>query len=53
MIKALRKAIMTKSRLQSVYLKTRGSKNWERYRKQRNFTNLLKKQKTITLVIKI
>ena len=47
MTKALRKAIMTRSRLKNVYLKTRNSKNWENYKKQRNFcTNLLKKTKS-------
>ena len=46
MTKALRKAIMTRSRLKNAYLKTRNSKNWENYKKQRNFcTNLLKKNK--------
>ena len=29
MTKALRKAIMTRSRLKNVYLKTQNSKNWE------------------------
>ena len=38
---------MTRSRLKNVYLKTRNSKNWENYKKQRNFcTNLLKKTKS-------
>ena len=47
MTKALRKAIMTRSRLKNAYLKTRNSKNWENYKKQRNFcTNLLKKTKS-------
>ena len=47
MTKALRKAIMTRSRLQNAYLKTRNSKNWENYKKQRNFCiNLLKKTKS-------
>ena len=32
--KALRKAIMTTSRLKNAYLKTRNSKNWEKYKKQ-------------------
>ena len=47
MTKALRKALMTRSRLKNAYLKTRNSKNWENYKKQRNFcTNLLKKTKS-------
>ena len=38
---------MTRSRLKNAYLKTRSSKNWENYKKQRNFcTNLLKKTKS-------
>ena len=38
---------MTTSRLKNVYLKTRNSKNWEKYKKQRNFgTNLLEKTKS-------
>ena len=41
MTKALRKAIMTRSRLKNAYLKTRNSKNWENYKKQRNFVNTL------------
>ena len=46
MTKALRKAIMTRSRFKNAYLKTRNGKNWENYKKQRNFyTNLLKKTK--------
>ena len=47
MTKALRKAIMTRSRLKNAYLKTRNSKNWENYKKQKIFcTNLLKKTKS-------
>ena len=38
MTKALRKAIMTRSRLKNAYLKTPNSKNWENYKKQRNFS---------------
>ena len=46
MTKALRKAIMARSLLKNAYLKTRNSKNWGNYKKQRNFcTNLLKKTK--------
>ena len=47
MTKALRKAIMIRSRLKNAYLKTRNSKNWESHKKQRNFcTNLFKKTKS-------
>ena len=47
MTKALRKAIVIRSRLKIAYLKTRNSKNWENYKNQRNFcTNLLKKSKS-------
>ena len=49
MTKALRKAIMTTSRLKNAYLKTWNfkCKNWENYKEQRNFcTNLLKKTKS-------
>ena len=46
MTKALRKAIMTRSRLKNAYLKTRNSKNWENYKKQGDFcTNLTQKIK--------
>ena len=49
--KALRKAIMTRSRLKNTYLKTRNNKKWKNYKKQRNIcTNLLKK-KVNTFVI--
>ena len=45
--KALRKVIMTSSRLKSAYLKTRNSENWKNYKKQRNFcTNLFKKTRS-------
>ena len=38
---------MSYCRLKNVYLKTRNSKNWENYKKERNFyTNLLKKTKS-------
>ena len=47
MTKALRKAIMARSRLKNAYLKTGNSKNWENYKKQRNFcTDLLKKTRS-------
>ena len=46
MNKALRKAIMTRSRFKNIYLKTRNNENWDKYKKQRNFcTNLLRKTK--------
>ena len=46
MKKALRKAIMTKSRLKSIYLKNQNTTNWNNYKSQRNFcTNLLRKTK--------
>ena len=47
MTKALKKVIMTRSRFKKAYLKTRNSKNWENYKRKRNFcTNLLKKTKS-------
>ena len=46
MNKALRKAIMTRSRLINIYLKTRNNENWDKYKKQGLFcTNLLRKTK--------
>ena len=46
MTKALRKAIMTRSRLKSIYLKNQNTTNWNNYKSQRNFcTNLLRKTK--------
>ena len=43
MTKALRKAIMQRSRLKNIYYKTRNAENWNSYKKQRNFcTNLLR-----------
>ena len=46
MTKALRKAIMTRSRLNNIYLKNRNEENWVNYKRQRNFcTNLLRKTK--------
>jgi len=42
--RALRKAIMRRSRLRTVYLKSRNDSDWQAYREQRNFvTNLNKK----------
>ena len=46
MNKALTKAIMTRSRLKNIYLKTRNNENWDKCKKQINFcTNLLRKTK--------
>ena len=46
MTKALRKAIMTRSRLNNIYLKNGNEENWVNYKRQRNFcTNLLRKTK--------
>ena len=46
MTKALRKAIMTKSRLKTVYLKNQNTTNWNYYKYQRNLCpNLLRKTK--------
>ena len=42
MNKALRKAIMTRSILKNIYVKTRNNENWDKYKKQRNFcTNFI------------
>ena len=44
MTKALRKGIMTRSRLLNEFNLKRNQSNWEKYKKQRNFcTTLLKK----------
>ena len=44
MTKALRKAIMTRSRLKNIYLKSRNEENRVNYKRQQNFcTNLLRK----------
>ena len=46
MTKALRKAIMTRSRLKNIYNKKRSYENWDKYKKQRNFcVKLLRKTK--------
>ena len=46
MTKALRKAIMTRSRLKNIYNKKRSYDNWDKYKKQRNFCmKLLRKTK--------
>ena len=46
MTKALRKAIMTRSSLKNIYLKSRNEENWVNYKRQRNFcTNFLRKAK--------
>ena len=47
MSKALRKAIMHRSKLKNIYNKCRTEDNWANYKKQRNFSvNLLRKTKT-------
>ena len=47
MIKTLRKAIMHRSRLKNMYIRKRNDKDWEVYKKQRNFcVDLLRKTKT-------
>ena len=46
MTKALRKAIMTRSRIKYVYLENRNTFYWNNYKYQQNFcTNLLRKTK--------
>ena len=46
MSKALRKAIMMRSRMKNLYLKNKTDLNWSNYKTQRNFcTNLLRKTK--------
>ena len=46
MTKALRKAIMKRSRLKSIYNKKRSYENWDKYKKQRKFCmKLLRKTK--------
>ena len=46
MTKALWKAIMTRSKLKNIYLKSRNEKNWVNYKRKRIFcTNLLRKTK--------
>ena len=47
MTKALRKTIMTRSKLKTVYLKNQNTTNWNNFKHQRNFcTNLLRKTKS-------
>ena len=47
MTKTLRKAIMHRSRLKNIYIRKRNDKNWENYKKQRNFcVDLLCQTKT-------
>ena len=42
MTTALPKAIMTRSRLKNIYLKSQNEENWVKYKRQHNFcTNLL------------
>ena len=51
MTKTLRK-IMHRSRLKNIFIRKRNDKNWENYKKQRNFcVDLLRKTKTDTLKI--
>ena len=46
MAKALRKAIMTRSRLKNIYNKKRSYDNWDKYKKQKkNCVKLLRKTK--------
>ena len=52
MSKALRKAIMMRSRMKNLYLKNKSDLNWSNYKTQRNFcTNLLRKTKKSTFQI--
>ena len=37
MMKVLRKAIMTRSRLKNIYNKKKSDSNWDKYKKQRIF----------------
>ena len=56
MTKALRKAIMTRSRLKKVYLKNQNTTKWSNYKYQRNFcTNLLNlgKKSNLSFLIKV
>ena len=51
MSKALRKAIMVRSKPKNKYNKNRPEENWDSYEKQRNFcVNLLRKTKRTTLM---
>ena len=46
MTKALRKAIMHRSKLKNIFHKTRAKEDWNNYKKQRNFcVNLLRNTK--------
>ena len=52
MSKALRKAVMVRSKLKNKYNKNRTGENWDTYKKQRNFcVNLLRKTKKDYLMI--
>ena len=43
MTKSLRKAVMHSSNFKNIYNKTRANKDWDNYKKQRNFcVNLLR-----------
>ena len=47
MTKAYQKAIMTRSKLKTVYLKNRNTTTWNNFKHQRNFcTNLLRNTKS-------
>ena len=47
MTKTLRKAIMYRCRLKNMYIRKRNDKNWENYKKERNFcVDVLRKTKT-------
>ena len=49
MTKALRKAIMTRSRLKNAYLKNQNTTNWNIFKYQQFCTNLLRKTKDHSL----
>ena len=55
MTKALRKAIVKRSRLENIYNKKRSYENWDKYKKHINFCvkPLQKKQKRTTSIILI
>ena len=54
MAKALRKAIMTRSRLKNIYNKKRSYDNWDKYKKQKKIAwNSFAKQGSTTSIILI
>ena len=54
MTKALRKAIISRSKPKNIYNKKRSYDNWDKYKKQRNFcVKLLRKTKRTTSIILI